>query len=211
MSIQTDTAFPGFTGCDNVPDAMAGMTAASRFILRVQEYIDKGVRQKDLKGPNSEGWISNILKARRGLSLNDAEMIAEALKVPLAELLRRPDDAIYELDNLEGRLIEAYRALARPEQEALLTLATLRQRQGTAPASRRVPALQSPSRGTVDERRTSTPLPQAVLAILAKSKQDIETWYAAHAGRQVADSRPKVAVEADSHRSLRGSAHASKR
>lgn len=109
---------------------MAPATASRRFRLRVLELMEeRHITQKALKGNNTEGWISNKIHGRRGVQLDEAEEIAGALQVPLAELIRRPDDQHYTLDNLESRLVEAFRQFSKDEQSALLILATLRQRQ----------------------------------------------------------------------------------
>lgn len=105
------------------------MTPFERFRLRVLDLLeDRGLFQKDLKGPFSAGWISNKLKGSRGLYFRDVTQIAEALNVPVSELVRHPDDKTYDLSALEARLIEAFRKLSITEQQALLTMATLRHR-----------------------------------------------------------------------------------
>lgn len=103
------------------------MTVVERFRLRVISLLeDRGLKQNMIRGSKTEGWVSNILTGRRGIRLNDVEEIASALNVPVAELVRRPDDRTYDLTATEARLIEAFRRLSQTEQHALLTLATLR-------------------------------------------------------------------------------------
>lgn len=105
------------------------MKAVERFVLRVTGLLeDRKQPQKSLRGEKTEGWISNIVKLRRALKLNDADEIAEALGVPLSELVRRPEDRTYELSGNEARLLDAYRRMSPVEQQALITIATLRYR-----------------------------------------------------------------------------------
>lgn len=105
------------------------MKAVERFVLRVTGLLaDRKQTQKSLRGEYSEGWISNIVKLRRALKLDDAEDIAEALGVPLSELIRRPDDRTYELNGTEARLLDAFRRMSPTEQQSLITIATLRYR-----------------------------------------------------------------------------------
>src|SRR3977135_4227089 len=106
------------------------MTTVERFRVRVMGLIeDRGLNQKDLKGSKTEGWISNIVTGRRGIKLNDVEGIAEALNVPVAELVRKPEDRVYDLSATEARLIEAFRKIPAQEQQAILILSTARFRQ----------------------------------------------------------------------------------
>lgn len=113
------------------------MNATKRFVLRVTELLaERKQTQKSLRGENSEAWISNIVKLRRALKLDDADDIATALDVPLSELVRRPEDVTYELDGTEARLLDAYRQLAPVEQQALITLATLRTRRIGRPSKK---------------------------------------------------------------------------
>jgi hypothetical protein len=103
--------------------------AVERFLLRVNGLLqDRRQTQKSLRGDKTEGWISNIMRERRALKLNDADELAETLGVPLAELVRRPDDRTYELTGTEARVIEAFRRLSPTEQQAAIALLTLRQR-----------------------------------------------------------------------------------
>lgn len=139
MQIQEVTTESDFAGCYNRQDPMAKMTARERFLLRVHSVLDeRDLNQKDLKGANSEGWISNKLRGQRDVKLNEAEQIADALQVPLAELLRKPEDSVYELDNVESRLVEAFRQLSKPEQDAFVLTVTLRHRPAPYPTGRKV-------------------------------------------------------------------------
>lgn len=103
------------------------MTIVERFRLRVIALLeDRGLTQKSIRGTKTEGWVSNIITGRRGIRLIDVEEVANALNVPVAELMRRPEDRCYDLSSTEARLIEAFRRLSHVEQQALLTVATLR-------------------------------------------------------------------------------------
>jgi transcriptional regulator with XRE-family HTH domain len=102
-------------------------TAFERFRMRVLDLLeDRGINQKALRGEFTEGWISNKLQGRRKLYFSDVEQIADALNVPMSELVRHPEDRTYDLSATEARLIEAFRKLSQNEQQALLTLATSR-------------------------------------------------------------------------------------
>lgn len=132
MTLDVAGAF-GFTVGYSVAIAMTQGTPTARFRFRVLAVIDeRHLTQKSLKGQDwgesSEGWISNKLSGRRGINLDEADDIATRLHYPLSELVRRPGDRTYELDNLEARVIEAFRQLSRPEQNAFVTTITLRQR-----------------------------------------------------------------------------------
>lgn len=155
------------------------MTATARFRLRVISLLEeKGWTQKSLKGDSSEGWISNVITGRRNLKLDDAEKIAARLQRPLAELLRRPDDHVYELDNLEARLVEAFRAMNETEQQAFITIATLRQRQppnvlgGKVAVGRGLPISKGAAHGGASSTRVAAD-PARVSHILAKAVEDI--------------------------------------
>lgn len=112
------------------------MRVVERFRLRVISLLeDRKQTQKSLRGDKTEGWISNIMLGRRGIKIQDAEEIADILNVPLAELIRRPEDQVYELSPTETRLIEAFRRMSLTEQHALLTMATLRYRKVGRPAN----------------------------------------------------------------------------
>jgi transcriptional regulator with XRE-family HTH domain len=113
------------------------MTIVERFRLRVIGLLeDRGLTQKAIRGSKTEGWVSNIITGRRGIRLNDVEQIADALNVPVAELMRRPEDHVYDLSQTESRLIEAFRKLSHHEQQALLTMATLRFRRVGRPSNK---------------------------------------------------------------------------
>lgn len=208
MTGQLDTAVVFVTDCDTVC-AVGMMTAASRFILRVQEVLDSGeFKQKDLSVGNSEGWISNILKARRGLRLNDAAEIAAAMGRPLSELVRETENTLYELDNLEARAIEAFRQLSKAEQEAFVTIVTLRHRPGATPLygteRNRAPRLQQSVHG---RRLVPSALSPQLQSLIADAAEKITT----ELGRQTADPSTKVTHAADHRRGTRGSTALKKR
>jgi len=140
MQAQQVTDTQDFTECDTfLPVAMTRLPARDRFVLRVRAILDeKKLPQKAARGSNSEEWISTKLSGARNLQLNEAEEIADALQVPLAELLRKPEDSVYELDNMEARLIEAYRQLSKPEQDAFVLVMTLRHRPAPYASGRKV-------------------------------------------------------------------------
>lgn len=173
-----------------------------RFRLRVIGLLEeKGLHQKDLRGSKTEGWVSNIITGRRGIKLDDVEGIAEALNVPVAELVRRGDDRVYDLSGTEARLIDAFRQLSFNEQTSLLTLATLRLRGSTVQSgSDRLPKLAS-ARGA---DHGPNALPPAVVAYLAEAERKISSWYEADARRQVASPRRKVAGASKSRRDIGG-------
>lgn len=186
---------------------MPRMTARERFLLRVHSVREqRNLHQKDLKGSNSEQWISNKLRGLRDLSLNEAEEIADALQVPLAELLRRPDDLVYELDNLEGRLIDAFRQLNAAEQDALLTLSTLRLRPAPYATGRKVATLQATQAKGAAHGGASSPArvaanPERVSHILARAVQEI---FNDESGRQApTPSTPRTELPDDRRKTRR--------
>jgi len=156
------------------------MTALKRFRLRVIEVLEqRGLTQKSLKGDRTEGWIANIIAGRRNLRLDDAERIADALQMPLSELVRRPDDRTYELDNLESLLVETFRQFSVEEQKALLTVITVRHRQAPYATGRNVAASRvNSSRGATHGGASSTRMathPDRVSQILAEAVEKILT------------------------------------
>ena len=111
------------------------MDIRMRFRVRVADLLEqRGLKQKALSADKSEGWISNIMTGRRGVRLQDLESIAGVLGVPPSELIRAPEDTMIELTATEGRIVEAFRRLSPTEQQALLTVATLRYRKVGRPA-----------------------------------------------------------------------------
>lgn len=191
---------------------VASLTARERFRLRVISLLEqRGLTQKALKGERSEGWISNIIAGRRNLKLDDAQQIADALQTPLAELLTRPDDQLYELDNLESLLIESFRQLAPDEQKALLTITTLRHRQAPYASGRPIAtpraAAYVPSRGAAhggasSAHRTGTADDeiQHVIERAVKDIRAVESRQQAPITGAVSAPRPR------DHRKVRGSA-----
>jgi len=123
-----------FTSGDN--SAYIGeMDIRMRFRVRVADLLEqRGLKQKSLVADKTEGWISNIMTGRRGVRLEDLDTIAGVLNVPPAELIRDPHNQTFELTPNEIRLVEAFRRLSPTEQQALLTLATLRYRKVGRPA-----------------------------------------------------------------------------
>lgn len=120
----------GFARRDNIYGCM---NILMRFRVRVADLLEqRGLKQKELRGDHTEGWISNIMTARRGVGLEDLESIANILNIPPAELIRDPMNTTLELTPNEIRLVQAFRALSGHEQNAVLTMATLRQRSGKA-------------------------------------------------------------------------------
>lgn len=104
-------------------------TASGRFRFRVLDILKSRKQpQNTLAAPEKEGWLSNKMRGYRGLSLDEAAEIADALRYPLSELLSSPDSAIYELNSQEQLLIDAFRRFTDDERKAALTLLTLRQR-----------------------------------------------------------------------------------
>ncbi|HMJ82296.1 MAG TPA: hypothetical protein VK504_03975 [Vicinamibacterales bacterium] len=202
------------------------VNASKRFILRVTGLLsDRQQTQKSLRGDKTEGWISNIVKLRRALKLDDAETIADALETPLSELVRRPEDVTYELSGAEARLLDAYRQLAPAEQQSLLTLATLRTRRVGRPskhsATKRLhphievalntntpTASASSSPGvTNDGSRSLPPVPAAIQEILARADREIANYRASVDGarEQAPTARPSVAGGSRDRRTHGGS------
>jgi transcriptional regulator with XRE-family HTH domain len=191
---------------------MGPLTASARFRLRVLSILDdRDIAQKTLRGANSESWISNKLRGTRGLALNDAEEIAAALQVPIAELLRRPDDQLYELDNAEVRVVDAFRQLAAHEQDAVVTLLTLRQRPAAHASGRQIATERrhrqptSPSRayGSAPPARPSS-LPPTVKRHAAKFVEDLPELEPHPAGEQASKTGPDRADVPAGHRRGRG-------
>lgn len=93
--------------------------------MRVADLLEaRGLTQKrlaELVG-KPQPTISRLLSGHRGIRVNDLDAVAQVLLVPVAELLRAPDDPIYELNPREGDLIRRFRALSPAGQDALLTL-----------------------------------------------------------------------------------------
>jgi hypothetical protein len=170
---------------------MAKMTARDRFLLRVHGILEeRDLNQKDLRGTNSEGWISNKLRGKRNLTLNEAEEIADALPVPLTELLRRPENAVYELDNLEARLLEAFRQLAKQEQDAFLTIITLRHRAAPYATGRkmapRTPLLGASAHGASLSTR------RAAAASIAEDVRTLVTDFEQRLAEAIGDARQQT-------------------
>lgn len=187
---------------------VAPMTALARFRLRVIEVLDaRGLTQKSIRGTKTEGWIANIIAGRRNLRLDDAEAIADALQMPLSELVRRADDRTYELDNLESLLVETFRQFHPDEQKALLTIVTLRQRPAPYAAGKQV----APARATTTSRGAAyggassarvAADPERVSHILAKAVADI---FQPEAGGQAATPRTASTGSAADRRKVRRS------
>lgn len=177
---------------------VARMTARERFLFRVHSTLEeRNLNQKDLKGANSEGWISNKLRGQRDLKLNEAEQIADALQVPLAELLRKPEDSVYELDNLEARVVEAYRQLSKPEQDACVLLLTLRHRPAPYATGRKV-AIHGGTKpytgvphgsSAVSARPAAAALPESVRILVAEFEQRIADAFGGTGGSAPVDRR----------------------
>lgn len=122
-----------------VPAPVALNTASGRFRFRVLDILRaRNQKQKTLKGRESASALSMKMRGFRGISLDDAAEIADALGFPLAELVSAPDSSFYDLNAKEQRIIDAYRQLGKDEQDAFLTTVTLRQRPGPNQAGRRV-------------------------------------------------------------------------
>jgi hypothetical protein len=201
--------------------------AGERFVLRVTGLLaERRQTQKSLRGDKSEGWISNIVKLRRALKLDDADEIANALEVPLSELVRRPEDVTYQLSGPEARLLDAYRQLAQAEQQSILTLATLRSRRvgrpvkkiTTASTNRLISDAQSGLNSAVTSTSAAASLPQGashasrvaavppeVQAILAEAEARIAAIYAGRRlpGGQDPNNRAVVTGAARRRRSVR--------
>lgn len=184
-------------------------TTAERFIDRVRDVLDeKHIPQKELlREGQSQGWISNKLRGRRRMTLNEAAEIAEALNMPLTELLRKPEDRVYELDNLEVRVMDAFRQLSDEEQTATVTLLTLRQRQAPyatgrqlAMKARRTSSTRGP-RGRIASAGTAAGTDAVDDAI--STFVDALSTQAPHPGRETPAARPPRPVVPERHRTRR--------
>lgn len=105
--------------------AKSAQSALDRVRWRVNNLLDRQkLSQRKLAkhvGTDSTS-MSRLLSGKRGIKVSELDSIAEFLKVPVAELLRAPDDRVYELRADEAEVVDRYRGLPSPGQEALLTL-----------------------------------------------------------------------------------------
>lgn len=193
-----------------VSAAVALNTASGRFRFRVMDILRaRKQKQHTLKGSESASALSMKMRGLRGISLDDAAEIADALGFPLAELVSAPDSSFYDLNAKEQRVIEAYRQLGKDEQDAFLTTVTLRQRQGPYQAGRRVAKMSSQAAhgGT-----PSTRLP-ALSESAQRAAAAADALLAPHyTGKQAPGAGVDVSKRADAGRGRRGSdARAAKR
>lgn len=71
----------------------------------------------------SDGWISNVLKGRQGLSLDDLDTVADALDLPPSALVKEAGSALEELRPTEARMVRAIRELPPALRDYLVVLA----------------------------------------------------------------------------------------
>lgn len=172
-------------------------SASGRFRFRVLDIL-KGRKQpqKTLAPPEKEGWLSNKMRGYRGLSLDEAAEIAEALNYPLSELLSAPDSAIYELSSQEQLLIDAFRRFSDDERKSALSLLTLRQRAEPKKAGRKVAHRSvGPHGGVVAPTRPA--LSPQVHRAAESAAEDI---HSAVTREQTATTRPAESGAPRSHR-----------
>lgn len=188
----------GLTVCYG-PTVVALNTPSGRFRFRVLDIIHARKQpQHTLRGANSEQWVSMKLKGKRGLGLDEAYEIAEALKYPLSELVSAPDSAIYELNSLEQQLIDAFRRMTDGERKSAVELLTMRQRAEPNRGGRRVASKrpQGAAHGGVTAARGS-----GIADTLRRDTEDFEAAVdATLAGQQAPDARPARPATPGSHR-----------
>ena len=73
--------------------------------------------------PRSDGWISNLLKGRQGLSLDDLDTVAEAVDLPPSALVKEVGSALEELRPTEARMVRAIRELPPALRDYLVVFA----------------------------------------------------------------------------------------
>lgn len=120
------------------------MTPAERARERLRHHLERDVwtqREFAQKVGKSQPWLVKILSGENSLRLDDLDIIALALRIPPAELIREAENEIVEVTPSELRALRGIRALESEQVTHLLAIIDMAVGQVAPPASRRQTAL----------------------------------------------------------------------